>query len=376
MINQQLQIMHLLPSLDPGGMENGVVNLVNGHKEPFLGHICCLENTGSFQKRIANPAVQVHIMNKKPGFKLGLVFQLAQLLRQAKIDIVHTHNHLTLVYGIPAAKIAKVPIIIHGEHGSPFHYNLKRRLIYQWCYRQMDALFVVAQSLGCEIVETKGVGWGKIKIVPNGVDTNIFQGSQKDDILLKKLDIKKGDFVIGSIGRVEPIKNYEIMPLVAAEIKKKFPNVKWLVVGDGSGLSRLKKEILEKNLVNDFILPGKTDNVPAMLSLMDIFVLPSLNEGMANSILEAMSCGKPIIATDVGANSELICDGENGYIIPKNEERPLIDKILYLLENPEICKSFGEKSRQKVESKWSMGAMIDSYQKIYSEIWQEKKQDS
>ncbi len=347
-------------------MENVVVNIVNGLDGNFKSMICCLETSGPLEKKIRKHHATVFVLNKKPGFKIKLFFSLARLMRNQAVDIVHTHNYLGFVYGVPAALLARVPLIFHCEHGTPIVYNLKRTLMFKVLYPFINRVLVVAKSLGDEIAEKRKCSKDKMRVVLNGVDHVLFKPRPKDSSLLKRLDICNNDIIIGSVGRIEPVKNYLLFVKLIWALQKVNKNVKGLLVGDGSEKHVLKSEIKRLGLEKQFILAGRSDEVPKMISMMDIFLLTSYSEGMSVSILEAMSCGKPIIATDVGNNRELVKDGINGFIFDLEDFNSLFDKALFLVKNTESRLKFADLSRKKAVNEFSIDSMIEKYSQLYS----------
>lgn len=361
MSTNKIKVMHLLPSLHPGGMENGVVNLANLLPKSFRTLVCCLETSGDFADRITNNNVKIIELHKKPGVKPGIFFQLARLMRKENVDIVHTHNHLTYVYGIPAAVIARVPVIIHGEHGTPEPYGYRRKLMSKIYEYFLTSVYAVSQTLGNEVSKQKGFNPEKIIVLPNGVNTDLFKPLPKDPALLTIYNFQQDDIVIGSVGRIEPVKNYELLVNTVLFLKAKGYKVKGLLVGDGSKLSTIRETICKNNLKDYFVLAGKSDNLPAMYSLMDIFVLTSKNEGMSNSLLEAMSCGKPVVVTDVGGNRELVQEGINGFVVSLSTENIFYKRVEQLVDDIENRQRMASKSRTIAVEGFSLQQMVKRY---------------
>ena len=197
-------------SLEVGGMENGVVNtlrLIN--KDLFKPFVCCLERVGSLARRIEGSDVTIINMAKKPGFSPLLILKLAALLKRSKIDILHTHCWATLLYGFTAGKIAMTPTIIHGEHGT---FNLdytRRHKTYNIFIDKVDRILTVSDSLKTALITITRISDSRISTIINGVDTDKFYPRNSASIK-KGLGFHENDLVIGSVGRLENVKNYKM----------------------------------------------------------------------------------------------------------------------------------------------------------------------
>jgi len=370
-----IQTIHVIYRLDTGGLQNGIVNLVNNmDTSKFENIICCLTQGGDFEKRL-NKNIKVSKMFKKPGNDYQLYIKLIEYLKEIKPTIVHTRNWAGMD-GIIAAKIAGVPIIVHGEHGFEItdliSQNKKRKFIRKLVLSTMvDKIVTVSKNLKNRLINEIKIKPEKIIHIPNGVDTNKFNIYRKE-FTRKKFGFKKEDFIIGIVARLDSIKNHKTLFFAFKEIVKNYPQVKLIIVGDGPLREELKEKSYQLGIKNKVIFMGERDNVPEILKTFDIFVLPSLNEGMSNTILEAMATGIPVIASNVGGNPELVIDGETGFLFPTNDVESLVQKIKTYILYPELEQKHGYNARKRVEEKFSLDQMVRRYEELYVELVERK----
>jgi len=309
-------------------------------------------------------------MNWKSGFQVTLFIKLAREFKKRNIHIVHTHGWLSFLYGSIACVLAGIPILINGEHGT-FNLEKKRR---KYAYHVLsiivDKYITVSNSLKKELVKHMNIDPSKIVVISNGVDTDKFCLKNTEYISdhKNKMGIPISSQVVGSVGRLEPVKNYEMFVNAFFEVTREFPTLHMLLIGDGSCKPEIKNLVLKLELSNKVHLLGLVNEPEDWISIMDIFVLTSYSEGMSNTILEAMSCSKPIVATDVGGNNELISEGYNGLLIQSGNRSELVEAIKYLLLNDIKRNLFGEHSRTKVEKAHGINVMVSKYENVYFEL--------
>jgi len=370
-----IKVTQIIHSLNPGGLENGIINLVNNMDDfKFENTICCLTQGGDFEKRL-NKNIKVSKMFKKPGNDYQLYIKLIKYLKEIKPTIVHTRNWAGMD-GIIAAKMARVPIIIHGEHGFEItdliSQNKKRKFIRKLVLSTIvDKIVTVSKNLKNRLINEIKIKPEKIIHIPNGVDTNKFN-IYKKEFTRKKFGFKKEDFIIGIVARLDPIKNHKILISAFKEIVKNYPQTKLIIVGDGPLREELKEKSYQLGINNKVIFMGERNDVPEILKTFDVFVLPSLNEGMSNTILEAMATGIPVIASNVGGNPELVIDGETGFLFPTNDVESLVQKIKTYILYPELKQKHGYNARKRVEEEFSLDQMVRRYEELYLELVERK----
>ena len=351
-----------------GGLENGVVNLINRSDSNRFEHmICCFSTTGTAEKRLKYK-IPVFEMHKKDGNDWGMMLRLFKLMKQEKPDIVHTRNWGSVDAIVPA-KLAGVPHIIHSEHGwnndDPRGRNIKRRATRKLLSYLIDHFIAVSNDIRNWLVDSVGIKPTKVRVVINGVDIETFKKGDKKKAK-KRLGFPENEFIIGTVGRLRPIKNQKILLEAFSKLNHDIHSLSLIIVGEGperASLTQLKNGLFKGEKIH---LLGLRNDIPQILNMFDIFVLPSKSEGICNTILEAMASSLPVVATDVGGNAELVRNGFNGFLIPSNDPDSLTDFIdRYLNTDNELVDYHGKNSRDRAASYFSLDTMVKSYEKIY-----------
>lgn len=369
-------VAHVIHRFDTGGLENGVVNLINHMPADAYRHaVIALTDITDFKNRIQRPDVQFFALNKQPGHVLWIYPQLYRLFRQLKPAIVHTRNLAALEATVPAWA-ARVPARIHGEHGrdvGDFDGTNKKcqwiRRIYSPFVKHYIAL---SQDLAHYLTHSVGIGAKRVTQIYNGVDTSRFHpSSQRQDIPGSPFN-KAGLWLVGTAGRMQTVKNQTNLARAFVQAINAEPRLRerlrLVMVGDGP-LRNESLAILESaGLAELAWLPGERKDIPDVMRGLDCFVLPSLGEGISNTILEAMSSGLPVIATAVGGNPELVDDARTGHLVPAADPGALARAIIALALTPEKARAMGNAGRKRIEAQFSITAMIDSYQQIYDRL--------
>ena len=370
---KKINIMHVLPSLEIGGMENGVVNLVNNlDDEIFENSICCLESEGPMKNRLFPGKAKVFLMNIKPGIQYGLPFKLAKLFRKENIDIVHTHNFDSGLYGILGAKIGKVPVIVHGEHGSFLQNSPRRNQIGKWVCRKSDYIITMSSNLEEKLKSEWQIVDDKISYILNGLDYNKFAKSDKSDSLKNNLGINPDSIVIGTVGRLVPVKDYATLIDAFALLKKRVQKSQLVFIGDGPLKNNLIEQAKKLGILDSVKMLGTRDDVAELLHIFDVFCLTSLTEGNSNTILEAMAAGLPIVATNVGGTPEIIQSGVNGILVPPRDPNALMEAIHKVITNRTLASQFGTSAQQWVQKERSLERMVQQYMDVYQSLLRKK----
>ncbi len=370
-----IRVMHLLHSLETGGLEKGTATLVNNMKpEMFESSICCLAGFGPSLKLIKKEEIKIFDMKTGDSHEPFLFLRLAKLFKEQRIDILHAKGWPALFDGVLGARIAGIPVVIYSEHGKNIDdfYEIKKRRV--WTRRLLapliDRIVTVSEELKRGLVEVTGLNGKRIVCIHNGVEfPDIYVENEEKR---KELGIGQGDILVGTVGRLDPVKNFDIFIRSAKEILDEFPMVKFLLIGDGPIREDLRLLVSELGLSKNIILSGERNDVAELLKVMDIFVLPSKSEGLSNTILEAMSAGLPVIATNVGGNPELVIDGTTGVLIQPDDVSVLAAAIIDLLRDDEKRKKMGDAGFVKAKKEFSIEKMVRSYEELYLS-WYEKK---
>lgn len=368
-----LKIMHVTNSMALGGTEKIVLKLATKLTENFTHSICCLRN---FDKELVgnwlSPGQLVALDLPQSRFAV-FVPRLVRAIRACEPDIVHSRNWGG-IEAVIAARLAGVPVVIHSEHGYDVGDLVKTTLRQRWMRRLVcftaNAVFTVSRELRDFHARQAGVRVDRIRVIYNGVDTEAFSPNSCIRARMRaEHGIAPEDFVIGAVGRIAAIKNYETLVRACAVLSRRNIRFKLVLVGDGPELPRLVELAGSfPELRACFIHPGRCDNVPDWLAAMDVFVQSSLSEGMSNTVLEAMATGLPVIATSVGGNAEVVEEGRTGHLFQPCDVESLADLLGRLAADPDRRANFGCAARLRVQESFSNESMLENYRDLYLEL--------
>ena len=367
-------VAHIVHRLDTGGMENGLVNLINAPSANRFRHaVICLTDFSHFAERLQRE-VPVYALGKRPGKGPGAYFRLWHLLRSLGPDIVHTRNLATLEAQLPAA-LAGVPHRIHGEHGLDLwdlNGGSRKYLWLRRAYRPLIHRFTaVSRELAAYLEERVGVAEGRVSRITNGVDTSRFCPTGPRAALPAGFAQGPEALVLGWAGRMEGVKD----PLSLVRAFLRLPAVDpdsgrrpYLVMaGTGSLLPAVRAEVAAAGADERVWLPGPREDIPELLRSLDVFVLPSLAEGISNTILEAMASGLPVVATATGGNTELVHAGETGSLVPPGMPAALAESLQAYLRDPARLQREARQARRRAETDHRLEVMVGRYLALYDE---------
>ena len=303
--------------------------------------------------------------------------KLYLLILRERYDIIHTHSSKAGILGRLAGKLAGVKIIIHTIHGLPFHsyqnrfLNLLYIILEKFTACFTDRIITVCDAMKKKAVSASIAGEDKFTTIYSGMDLIPFLETQKD-IAQKRgeLGIREGELVIGKIGRLFPLKGHKYLIQAAPEVVKVFSNVKFLLIGDGILKDKLKSEVSQLGLEDKFIFLGlvKREDIPGLISVMDILVHTSLREGLARVLPQAMACRKPVVSFDIDGASEVVIPGKTGFLVPPEDTKSLSSAIINALSNPKKLSEMGRAGRLHVDPAFRVETMVDKIDELYQEL--------
>jgi len=356
-------IVHIVHRFDFGGLENGLVNLVNLMPVAAARHvIVALTDVTEIRQRINRGDVRILALGKKPGKDLGSYVRLFRLLRTLKPDIVHTRNFGTLDCQF-VAWLAGVRHRIHGEHGwdiyDPEGRLPKFRLVRRVLSPLIETFVALSAELESWLIHDVGIPVRKVRRICNGVDIERFAARMR---ALRDVD----RCVVGSVTRFSEIKDPLNTIRAFVELHRAHPGaVHLLMVGHGPLKAEAMSALRQSELEGAACLPGSVVDVAPYLERMDVFVLGSRREGISNTVLEAMAAGLPVVATRVGGNVELVEDGVTGFLVAPQSPSAIASAVARYLADPALARQHGAAGRKRVEEEFSISAMIARYTELY-----------
>jgi glycosyltransferase involved in cell wall biosynthesis len=371
-VARPLRVMFLITSMPVGGAETLLANLVRRlDRQRFAAEICCLKERGPLGEVVARE-VPVHSGLLRHKFDVRVLPRLVRLMRRRGVDAVVTVGAGDkMFWGRLAAKLARVPVILSALHSTGWPDGIGR--LNRLLTRLTDGFIAVAKSHGEFLVEGEQLPTDKVFVVPNGVDTDRFAGDCDTGSLRRELAVGPADPVVSIVAALRPEKNHELFLEVARRVSSQIPNVRFLIIGDGPRREALEQLARELELGDLVRFLGSRANVPQLLAVSDVFALTSHNEANPVSILEAMSVGRPVVATDVGAIGEVVTSGRNGYLVEPGEAGQMAKRIVWLLEHAAARMSMGAAARETVIARGSIDVMVNGYERLIESTYARKQ---
>jgi glycosyltransferase involved in cell wall biosynthesis len=363
--------MFLQTDMRIGGAEMLTANVIRRlDRRRFAPELCCLKERGSLGDTLAGE-IPVHFGLLRHKFDLRIWPRLTSLLRERQIDAVITVGAGDkMFWGRLAARRVGVPVVLSALHstGWPDSVGRMNRLLTPFT----DAFIAVAESHGRFLAGSLRVPTDRVAVIPNGVDTDRFAPIHDINAVRRQLGISPADPIVGIVAALRPEKNHALFLEMAQRVVQRQPAARLLIVGDGPCRALLEQRAGELKLTENVRFLGSRNDVPALLAAMDIFVLTSHIEANPVSILEAMSVGRPVVATNVGSIHEAVRDGETGFLVPPGDADQLAARVLNLLNDSSIRRSMGEAARQAVVERWSLDAMVGGYEQLIEAVYDRK----
>ncbi len=364
-----MKVLQLISSLGFFGAENVLLEISKVlHKEGFCPIVGVIKNKHNPHTEVAAEAQKNNLptilfpCKGKVDFKT--IAMIRSFIKGAGVDLIHTHNYKSNSYAILSSMGLNIPLITTCHNW--ILNSAKLRL-----YKMLDAFFlkrfdkiIAVSELVKEDILKNSISPDKVVTIFNGVDIDKFENVYDIDYLRKEFGIRKQCKVIGTVGRISKEKGHIYLLEAAKQIKRLSSDIVFLIVGDGP----LKEDIVKRFSQPFIIFTGIRTDMPAIYSLIDIFVLPSLNEGMPMVLLEAMVSKKPVVATKVGAIHEVVEDMTSGLLVEPGDIKGLADSVLFLLQNDEKAKQMGARGSEMVKKRLSSSRMANDYIKVYEDI--------
>jgi glycosyltransferase involved in cell wall biosynthesis len=371
---EKIRILYITSLLDKkGGAEKNLCDIVlNIDKHKFMPYVLAFkggELTEELETRGIN--VQVNGVSKLISYNaLKKGKDLYYFLKKVKIQVIVTYHHDADIWAGIIARLAGVLVVISSRRDMG--YQLAKKHI--WFYRIFSHLFssfiTVSEAVGLEISRREWIGQGRIKVIHNGLRTDLY--SKKHDLqeVCKKYGISSTKTVIGIVASFRPVKGQMYLVEAINKIVKSYNDIQVVCVGDNETeyFSSVKSRIDELELQKYFLFTGVQQNIPEILSIFDIFVMPSVNEGFSNAIIEAMAAGKPVIAPDSGGNPEAVEHGKSGFLFKPCDSGSLAEALKKLINNKDLCQLMGREGRTRTGQLFTLDKMIGKTENFIQSI--------
>lgn len=388
----KIKVLHIITRLANGGADENTLYTINGldNKKYDIDLMIGQENDpGMMNDLNLREGIRIYKINSLvrdifPLDEVKAVRQIYKIIKTNRYDIVHTHIAKAGVLGRIAAKMAGVPIIVHGIHGITFPatiHPLKKFLfknIERFCAVFTDHFITVGEDMKRKYLEAGIGGEDRYTTVYSGMELARFLNAseytpERITEIKKELGINSDDLVIGNVSKIQKRKGYIYYLDLARDILSKYDNIKFLIVGSGPYEEEIRKQVKGMGLSKNVIFTGYRTDVENMFAIMDIKVLTSLWEGLPRVLVQAAAAGKPIVTFDVDGAWEIVEEGKNGFIVPMKDTDAMTKKIIELIENDNLRQRMAKYSRTKVNNKWSVEKMVEKIDMLYEGLLKDRR---
>jgi len=365
-VGRQLRVCQLLQGLDVGGIERVVVDLCRRlDRRRFEPIVCCYDRLGDLAGALASQDVPVALERRGPGLDWGFPMRLARRLRALRVDVLHAHNQTAFFYGVPAARLAGVGRIVFTEHDRIAPPRPALAAVHRTLARLTSQICAVSSAVRRRLARFDGIALDRITVVFNGVDGSRFDPHSDGAAMRAELGVA-GRPTLGIIGRLSPEKNHVLAFAALARVARRFPDAVLLVVGDGPLSAVLPERASDVGVADRVRFLGAREDVPRLMSAMDVVVLCSTMEGLPLVPIEAMAAGRAVVVTDVGGCREAVVDGETGGVVASGDTDALAGQIERLLGDPALRARLGAAGRARFERLFSLDRMVRAYEAAYT----------
>jgi sugar transferase (PEP-CTERM/EpsH1 system associated) len=371
-------IAHVVYHFGVGGLENGVVNLINRLPASRWRHavIALTQVSPGMKTRVTRPDVTYVALDKGPGHLYPLYPRLFRVFRELRPAVVHTRN-LAALEAVVSARLAGVPAVVHGEHGRDANDIDGRNVRNQWTRRLFSPFVTRYVALSADLdrylAERVGIAASRVTQIINGVDTGQFvpRGRERTAIAGCPFTDPR-HFIVGTVGRLDAVKDQTNLARAFVSALRRHSGarerLRLVIVGEGPLRDEVQRVLAGADATHLAWFAGERHDVADVMRGLDLFVLPSLAEGISNTLLEAMASGLPVIATRVGGNAELMEEGLTGRLVPRADPEAMATEILHYFDDPLLARRHGSAGRSLVEKRFSLDLMVRRYDELYSSV--------
>ena len=372
----RIRVTKVVPTLQCGGTEKQFLALVGRlDQRRFEIECACLRQLGPFVSRLADhkvPLREYPIRTFRGGASIFHQLRFAAHLFKRRVHVVHSYSFYGNVFAVPAARLAGVPVVIasirdRGVYLSPAQLNLQRHVC-----RFADHILVNAESLRAWLID-EGYDASKISIIRNGVEHAANEPRSRVAAVCDEFGLPADSAIVAVVGRIAPSKGLEYFLDAAAVVAKRCATARFLIVGEPASdvpryLDDLRARAERNGIADRVIFAGLRHDIPELLAGATMAVLPSLNEGLSNALLESMAAGLPVVATRVGGTPEAIDGGVNGLLVPSRDAYALAESMTTLLDDPRRAATLGLTARRTVDERFSMARMTAATERLYLDL--------
>lgn len=358
-------ILHLIETSGPGGAENVLINLVDKLDKNKYKSLICLLKDGWLNAQLAKRRFETTILPHTRTLDFSWLYHAIRFIRARNVSLLHAHEFAMNTYSSMISSLVNIPCVatVHGK--NYYTEKWRRKVAYRFVAKQ-SKMVAVSKDIKNFLLDQVHIDEAKVITIHNGIDVDQYlprhEGRERTR---RELGVDENRPVIGTIGNLYSVKGHRYLLKAALTVTEQYPDTVFLFAGRGQMLDELQSQARALGIYNNVRFLGFREDVADLLDGFDIFVLPSLSEGLPLSILEAMAANKPVVATNVGGIPEVVVDGETGLLVPPMDSAALANAMLTLLNDPGIARTFVEKGAERVTARFSVQAMVTEYERLY-----------
>jgi glycosyltransferase involved in cell wall biosynthesis len=382
-VDRRINIGFVVNNLDVGGLEKVVLSLLNNlDRDRFTPHLICLDGAGRMAADVDLPQENRLVLQRKPGVRLPIIGltvdpsllpvfgRIRRFVREKKIDVLHAHNLGPLIYAGVATRLIPMrrrPQLVYSDHNQLFSMSPERARRVRWYLKLADHVIAVSQDLQRTLTERLQAPPERVQVLYNGVDAQRFGRADRNKVR-RELGIADGDFVVGSAVVLSEHKGIGYLLDAAPAVLAQAPETRFVIAGDGPNRAALEEKARALALGDRVKFIGHRNDIPDVVAAFDVYVLPSLTEGLPLALLEALAVGNPILCTRVGGIPEIVEDGVNGYLVPPGDSAALTDGILRLRADPAFRSAVRERNLKKFAERFTLRTMVEGHARLFGEL--------
>ena len=359
-----MTVLHLSSSSGPGGAETVVASVASGLNPARYRSVVCLFRDGWLRERCESLGLETHILRMRGMLDLGWLREFKGLLRDREVALIHAHEFGANTWGTMAGRLARRPVVA-TVHGRSYYADRGRRRLAYRVVSRAAVMVAVSEDVKRFVVKATGVSDRRLRVVHNGIGPQAPVSREASLRARADLGILDGERVITVVGSLYEVKGHRYLLEAAPQILTACPSTVFVFAGRGDCEAALREQAKNLGIEARVRFLGLRQDVPTLLELGDVFVQPSLSEGLSIAILEAMAAARPVVTTRVGGNPELVVDGETGLLVEPADAQGLASAVTRVLADPTEARRLGDNGLARVRNRFTIGAMVREYEAIY-----------
>ena len=370
-----IKILYVMVHLNYGGAEVGLLTTLKKiNRQRFDCSVLSIEKKGRIGEEIEKAGFKVTYLNANARlYNIPLIFRIAKILKKEKPDILHTSLFYANFFGRVASLFIKPKVIITEERSMYTEKRFYHILIDKLLSGITDKIIACSKSVIDFTVKQENISREKFSLIYNAVDAERFNVSLEKSELRKKYGFSNEDFILGTVGSLIPKKGHRVLLEAASLLSKEVPNLKVLLVGDGKERKNLSQLASKLGISDKVLFLGARKDIPELMKIMDVFTLPSFQEGFPRTLVEAMYMGLPVIASNISGIQEVISDGKNGFIVPPGDPKMIAEKALVFRKNRDLCYNMGTNAKDRIISANMPTHYMSKLEGLYMQLYKGRR---